>query len=101
MRMMRFDYDISHTLGKEIFLADALSRPPQEHSGEGLSENSESVEDFTIAIVGALFDKGEGQEDLIRSYGLDRASGLCKQYIGSKWPPQEETNGGDRTPIRQ
>ena len=46
LRMMRFDYEIFHTPGKDMYLADALSNPLREGCPDEAILNSIEVEKF-------------------------------------------------------
>ena len=51
LRLMRYDYDIFHTLGKDMYIADALSRPNTVSFNEIDSGYCDDVEIYVQSIV--------------------------------------------------
>ena len=54
LRLMRFDYHISHVPGKYLYTADALSRAPTRNSDEEATKLQEEVEWFMQTVVSHL-----------------------------------------------
>ena len=86
MRMMRFQFTISHVPGKELTIADALSRAPASSS----TESDELLQLETTAYVDLVIRHLPATEQRvteIREY--QKADGVCQKivvYCQSGWP---------------
>lgn len=88
LRLMRYDYDIFHTPGKDMFLADALSRPNSynDNCEEKDKEESKMVELYVNSIVSSSM-YGDIKEERVRiEVGKDLDSQSCIEHMYSQWP---------------
>ena len=83
LRMMWYGYTIFHTPGKEMYLADSLSRPC-DIDGES-TKLCAAVESFVAGSVQDILSDVRERElfDAIRA---DNISQRCLSYIGKGWP---------------
>ena len=89
MRMMRFDFSIGHTPGKELVTADALSRALVSNaSGDDLQINHE-----TQAYIDVVYNSLPATERRIREIEKQqRQDEVCKQliaYCKNGWPDKD------------
>ena len=89
MRMMRFDFSISHTPGKELVTADALSRAPvSKASSDDLQKNHE-----TQAYIDVVYNSLPATERRIQEIEKQqRQDEVCKQliaYCKNGWPDKD------------
>ena len=80
LRMMRFDYEIFRTPGKDMYLADALTRP----LGKGCSDkailNSIAVEKFVDQSIYSEISE-QRKAELLKLQEHDSVSAECLQCI--------------------
>ncbi|XP_014261398.1 uncharacterized protein K02A2.6-like [Cimex lectularius] len=89
MRMMRYDYNITYTPGKNLFVADALSRKPI--PSEDDNELEEEVDAYIHSVVLAgIPTTDENITRVANSQSLDPTCKLLIQYIKEEWPPISE-----------
>ena len=87
MRMMRFTYTISHVPGRNLTIADTLSRAPLEDSDSTLQEEADAFVNFTIQSLPAT----EIRLQQIRQ--LQQQDEVCRsltQYCHSGWPERKK-----------
>ena len=76
LRLMRFDYSISHVPGKELYTADALSRSPITLSSPMQEAEERHTELFISAVVSSL----PASADRLQEYRMaQHADSDCKQ----------------------
>ena len=92
LRLMRFDYTVSHVPGKSLYTADTLSRAPLPHSERDYN-NAASVEEQVLQVISQL----PASKDYLQLYRQAQASdALCTQllhYCHDGWPPQHHVKG--------
>ena len=87
LRMDRFDYEVVHVPGKELYTADALSRAPSTPAQDArVVEEVEEVQLFANAVTTAL----PASEDRLTAYRkAQQEDTVCSQlmeYCRSGWP---------------
>ncbi|XP_067949977.1 uncharacterized protein [Watersipora subatra] len=89
LRLMRYDYDIFHTPGKDMFIADLLSRP---NSGAVCDEVSKAVCNKVEAYVNSIVSSsayGDVKEEQLREEVSKDSDALkCIEYLYSGWPSE-------------
>ena len=89
LRLMRYDYDIFHTPGKDMFIADLLSRP---NSGAVCDEVSKAVCNKVEAYVNSIVSSsayGDVKEEKLREEVSKDSDALkCIEYLYSGWPSE-------------
>ena len=85
--MMRFNPSVSHIPGKQLVIADALSRNPVSHDDKD-SKSADEVE-FSIDSLHALWPASQHRLQQIRELtSHDPDLSLVKEYILNGWPRQ-------------
>ena len=90
LRMMRFDFSISHVPGKQLVIADTLSRAPVGDPVGADQDLINETEVYANAIIGSLPISEPRLESLRR---LQEADAECQQitaYCKSGWPRRKE-----------
>ena len=94
LRMMCFDYESFHTPGKDMYLADALSRPLGEGYPDEAILNSKGMEKFVDQSINSELSEQRKTEHL-EFLGHDAVSAECLQYIRHGWPRGRGTLPGE------
>ena len=90
LRMMRFNFTISHVPGKQLIIADTLSRAPvsmPKESDIGLTEEANA---FIQAIVKSLPISERRLEEIRLQQGQDDACKLVAAYCQTGWPEKQK-----------
>ena len=92
LRLMRFDYTISHVPGKLLYTADTLSRSPQECSAEDLQ-----LAELTEEQMSTTTSQLPANKDRLEIYRQAQAKDpVCSQLIAfcqSRWPDKHTLTG--------
>ncbi|CAB0016247.1 unnamed protein product [Nesidiocoris tenuis] len=86
MRMMRYDYIVQYTPGKNLLIADTLSRKPIQSGEDG--ELEEEVDAFIHEVC--LANVHTSDENLVRVADAQMRDPVCTQLkllIKDEWPP--------------
>ena len=91
LRLLRFDFSISHVPGKELLIADALSRAPGSCALAAseccLIDEAEAAADTVFSSLPA----SDARLDEIRQHqDLDPVLSLVAQYMQAGWPPLDQ-----------
>ena len=87
LRLMRYDYDIFHTPGKDMFLADLLSRPSSNNVCDEVSKlNCNKTEAFVNSIVSFSIYEDIKEEKLRVEVSKDSDALQCIEFLNSEWP---------------
>ena len=93
MRLMRFNYTISHVPGSELFTADALSRAPSSMP----SQADQEIEDESMAYVSMItesFPASDSRlEQIIVHQTEDEVCREISQYVQEGWPDKSRIKG--------
>ena len=89
MRMMRFKFTIGHVPGKNLIIADALSRAP----GSIPSMTDKALQQETTAYVNSVMESLPASEERLQEIKQhQKADEVCQQIIGfcqSGWPEKK------------
>ncbi|UYV69283.1 K02A2.6-like [Cordylochernes scorpioides] len=88
LRMMRYSYSIHHTPGKDIVVADALSRSPIKISHEKDLENE--ICSFIQQITTCPPFKDENMKEIWQYQNEERECREIKDYCEKGWPTKNE-----------
>ena len=86
LKLMRYDYSIFHTPGRNMFLADSLSRPCESAISVQEIRRCESVERYVNCLLDSLDVRGE---ELREALLQDAASQRCISFVKGGWPPSD------------
>ena len=92
MRLMRFDFPITHVLGKLLYTADSLSRSPQE--GKAQEPNSwndlhDEVECYVNAVLVTLPASDQQLDEIRSELKNDDTLKTVMQYVQNGWPEEK------------
>ena len=86
MRMMRFKYAISHVPGKQILIADMLSRAPTEPPSTNDLQFEASTQAFVNTVLQAIPATEQRLAQIKEAQSQDRVYIQVKQYCKTQWP---------------
>ena len=86
LSMMRFDYMISHVPGKQLVIADALSRAPSKEPVESDLLLQQETRAFVDMIVNSSPASEKRVEEIKLAQEQDEACREMKQYCLQDWP---------------
>ena len=90
LRLMRYDFSISHVPGKDLIIADALSRAPDKISKPYVTDLQHSeVEEYVNHIISSLPATEERLEQIWRKQQQDNVCQRLTQYCQQGWPSRE------------
>ena len=93
MRLMRYDYSISHVPGKSLIIPDTLSRAPvQDYRPEDLELVNETKK-FVQQVVQSIPATEKRLKEIRVSQQEDE---VCKQvtsFVANGWPPKSQLRG--------
>lgn len=90
MRLMRYDYSVVYVPGKDLTIADALSRSPIPHNTNEPQELAIETEAFVRFIVRNLPVKDYYLEKIIDSQTKDPICKLLLRYTSDGWPTRDK-----------
>ena len=89
---MRFSYTVSHIPGKDLTVADTLSRAPTELSNISDEEFQEEVEAFVNLVLQQSEIALESQlKDIMEKQLQDETCQVLTKYCQSNWPDHHHT----------
>ena len=92
LRLMRFSYTVSHIPGKDLTVADTLSRAPTELSNISDEEFQEEVEAFVNLVLQQSEIALESQlKDIMEKQLQDETCQVLTKYCQSNWPDHHHT----------
>ncbi len=85
IRLMRYDFSIFHTPGKDLHIADTLSRAPLQckEVGAELAEEADAYVRMCMTNIPASPSK---LDTIRREQSRDKTCQILKEYISSEWP---------------
>ena len=87
LRLMSFSYTVSHIPGKDLTVADTLSRAPIELSNINDNEFQEEIEAYVNLVLEQLEIFSGSQLDVIKEQQLrDETCQVLTKYCQSEWP---------------
>ena len=93
MRLLRYQFSISHVPGKDLHIADTLSQAPTSQSTPSNDQFCHHVDNFVHLVTGNLPVTDERLQQLSR---LQYGDGVCqqlKQYCLNGWPETWKIKG--------
>ena len=88
MRLMRFTFTISHTPGKDLTIADTLSRTPTAIALNADNQFIQDVELFVNTVMSCLPATEKRLIEIMQKQEEDTVCKQLKQYCLSGWPKQ-------------
>ena len=86
MRLMRYQFSISHVPGKDLHIADTLSRAPTSQSTPSDDQFCCHVDNFVHLVTGSLPVTDERLQQISRLQDEDAVCQQLKQYCLDGWP---------------
>ena len=86
MRMMRFKYTISHVPGKQLLIADMLSRAPTEPPSTNDLQFEAHTQAFVNTVLQAIPATEQRLAQIKEAQSQDRVCIQVKQYCQTQWP---------------
>ncbi|KAI2648690.1 Transposon Ty3-G Gag-Pol polyprotein [Labeo rohita] len=86
MRLMRFNVKAVHVPGKQLVVADTLSRNPLAHHGESDTESDVTV--FVLTVLSTKAVSGDRLNAIKKVTQQDSDLQLVCKYIRQRWPSQ-------------
>ncbi|XP_048775204.2 uncharacterized protein K02A2.6-like [Ostrea edulis] len=90
MRLMRYEYEIYHVPGKNLYTADALSRAPQQDMSKEEEEFQTVVEAYVDSIIETLPASESLLEEIRRKLHEDSVLRIVMRYCEEGWPGFEK-----------
>ena len=92
MRLLRFDFTVSHVPGKSLITADALSRAPVEQQ-DGQSSTEEEIDLYVQHVFASLPASNTQLERIKEKQEEDEVCQKLKQYCSEGWPERTRVPG--------
>ena len=92
MRLMRYNYQIVHVPGKELWTADALSRAPA-HTSQPSVADTDLLEDTNVYVDSIVSDSPASQGKLREIQIMQEEDPVCRvllSYVRNGWPTKHE-----------
>ena len=89
LRMMRYNFSISHVPGKQLLIADALSRSPSQNPTEIDESLHQEGNAFIDAVMQGLPATEKRIEQMKQLQQEDQVCQLVTKYIYSSWPDKK------------
>ena len=86
LRMMRFTFTISHVPGKDLIIADSLSRAPVDEPVEADMMLEEETRAFIDVVMRSLPETDQLLEKIKQHQGSDQTCLELLEYCRSSWP---------------
>ena len=93
MRLMRFSYTISYVPGKQLVVADALSRAPSSSSTPSDDEFQAEVEMFVNAVIQNVPATEKRLKEIQKAQEADEICQKLYQYCKKGWPHRQSVAG--------
>jgi hypothetical protein len=93
MRLMRFDFSISHVAGKDLNIADTLSRAPVENMPQPDTDSENETEAFVDVVMNNL-PASQNRIELIKTESAKDE--ICRKlisYCRDGWPEKSKLDG--------
>ena len=86
LRLNRFNFRIHHTLGKDLHLADTLSRAPTTSPGVNSIAFTQEIESFLETVIATLPASPDRLQQYRDAQSSDAVCSTLHQYCTSGWP---------------
>lgn len=91
IRLMRYDYQITYVPGKDLTVADALSRNfPEDFEKPKDDELAQETEAHVRMIIASVQIKSPFLEEIKREQSCDQVCQKLKEYSLSEWPDKNK-----------
>ena len=90
LRLNRFDFSIHHTPGKDLHLADTLSRAPVLPPGNNSIAFVQDVESFVQTVIAALPARVDRLQQYRDAQTTDAVCSKLKTYCITGWPEKRQ-----------
>ena len=90
MRLMRFSFTIFHTAGKNLHVADALSRAPVRNANADELKTEENLHIFVNALMQCLPASKKKLEEIKRLQDQDDDIKAVKEFCKTEWPKSSD-----------
>lgn len=87
LRLMRYGFEIFHTPGKDMFLADSLSRPNNSKYSDHDLQDCNEVETYVNYVVESAVYIDMREEAILSAMNSDTVSKQTLNFILKGWPP--------------
>lgn len=87
LAMLRYNYEVFYTPGKQLFTADTLSRSPLCELGP--TDFEEELSYFVQSVINYLPISDVTLAKLFEKQQIDDSCTLIRSFISSEWPPKE------------
>ena len=91
IRLMRFQYSISHVPGKLLYIADTLSRAPL--STSNADEMTKDTEMFVQAAISGIPASKDYLEEYRKAQSQDIVCSPLMEFCRSNWPTHKQVKG--------
>ena len=91
IRLMRFQYSISHIPGKTLYMADTLSRAPLSLSN--VEEMAKDTEEFVQAIISSIPATKDYLEQYRNAQSQDTICSKLIEFCRAGWPNHKQLKG--------
>ena len=93
MRLMRYQFSISHVPGKDLHIADTLSRAPTSQSTPSDDQFCHHVDNFVHLVTGSLPVTEKRLQQISRLQDKNEVCQQLKQYCLNGWPETWKIKG--------
>ena len=93
LRIMRYNFSITHVPGKALITADAISRAPLHSDSTDSLDLQESAETFISAVVEALPASANHLEQIAKAQSTDPILQQVTKYCQEGWPAKHLIKG--------
>ncbi|XP_011884023.1 PREDICTED: uncharacterized protein K02A2.6-like [Vollenhovia emeryi] len=94
MRLLRYSFKVVYVPGKQLVLADSLSRNPLERDRDEGNELSNEIESYVQFIVGNIPASKNLMDKISEEQQCDYICSKLKDYCLSKWPSKSQLPEG-------
>jgi len=88
LRMMKYNYSISHVPGKSLFTADTLSRAPTSSKNDDSTSLQYEIEAFVAAIVSNLPATSDRLDKFREAQAADQTLSQVINFCQTTWPEE-------------
>ena len=93
LRLMKFNYNIYHVPGKQLSIADALSRPPVSQADIKISDLAQQAELYLIEILQNVPASEKRLNEIRTHLEEDDVCAQVMQYCRNGWPDRSQLKG--------
>lgn len=94
LRLMRYNYKVNFVPGKQLVLADCLSRSPVNESAEGKDDLREEIDCYVRLTIANLLAMNNVLDKIREEQETDVVCKKLKEYCLESWPPKGKLPNG-------